>query len=110
MKKFGDNATTMYVGTLTADEIVYAGADTNYIENYTYLLNEYQKSESLEWWTISPGIFRGDQEIAFSMTSIGNLEYFYSNNYHSLRPAIILKSNITITDGVGTIDDPYIVG
>ena len=39
MDTFGDS-TTMYIGTLTADEIVYAGAgaDSDGTENYTYYL------------------------------------------------------------------------
>ena len=102
MDKFGDNTTEMYVGALTADEIVYAGLDTNWTENYTYyLMNDYQRGKSLYWWALSPYSFGGDYggDSAFYVGSDGSLRVDYVGyGGPSFRPAVSLASSAEITD------------
>jgi len=110
LTKFKDN-TNMYVATLTADEMSFAGASgsTNY--NY-YLMNSYAKDNYLYWWSLSPYIFFGEfgDGYAFSLSDNGGLyDNYVVNDYYS-RPAVSLKSGSVITGGEGTLEKPYIIG
>ena len=110
MNKFADN-TDMYVGTLTADEIVYAGGLTNVTNDLDYyLINDYQKTNSLSFWPLSPIYFDGDSDRAFCVYSAG----FFGNNDVSddvsFRPAVSLKSSVQITGGNGTKANAYTIG
>ena len=114
MSKFADN-TDMYVGTLIADEIGYAGATTEANKFTHYLVNNYTKSNALNWWVLSPyAYYPGDGgfDLAFRIYSDGEL----SNDYldfvdasYSFRPSVNLKSGINITKGNGTKTSPYVV-
>ena len=108
MDKFGDK-TTMYVGALTADEIVYAGADANWNSNYAYyLLNDYQRGKSLWWWALSPYDFYGTYDRAFFVSYNGYLDYNYVFGASALRPSVSLKSSTLINaGGEGTLAKPY---
>ena len=106
------DGTDMYVGTLTADEISFAGltGSTNYTH---YLMNNYTKSNSLWWWALSPSYWcdEGNYDYAFVVNYDG---YLYNNyvygDYVSARPAVSLKSSAQITGGDGTISNPYTIG
>ena len=108
LTKYKDG-TSMYVGTLTADEISFAGATLSI--NYThYLVNNYSKRK-LSWWSLSPNYFyfgRGD--IAFRAAFVGALDDNYMSEVNSARPAVSLASNAQITGGNGTLENPYIIG
>ena len=110
LNKFKDN-TDMYVGTLTADEMSFAGAADS--TNYThYLMNSYAKSNNLSWWGLSPEHSINENWLrlfVFLLYSKGSLQANYVNvNYYS-RPAISLKSNTQISSGTGTKENPYII-
>ena len=108
MDKFADK-TKMYVGALTADEIVYAGADANWNENYAYyLLNDYQRGKYLYWWALSPYGFDSDYGGAFRVAYSGSLDFNYVNSAYALRPSVSLKSSTLINaGGEGTLAKPY---
>ena len=62
----------MYVGTLTADEMSFAGATGS--TNYThYLMNSYAKSNYLSWWGLSPGSYDAEygRDSTFAVISDG---------------------------------------
>ena len=114
LTKFRDN-TDMYVATLTADEIVFAGATTSTNYNY-YLMNNYSKygSKELYFWSLSPEVFSGGDgyDRAFYLYGSGDLSgsnVHYDYGIYS-RPAVSLKSGSVITEGVGTLESPYIIG
>lgn len=111
MYKWQDNITDMYVGTLTADEVVFSGSGINDTNTY-YLLNNYQIENELYWWTFSPEYFHRDFEGVLVVSYYGHLDLDESDirDEKSFRPAVTLKSGITITDGNGTLDEPYIIG
>ena len=102
----------MYVGTLTADEMSFAGATGS--TNYThYLMNSYTKNNYLSWWGLSP---------YYNHAEFGNDYVFLLNIYsgslnsnmvdypdYRSRPAVSLKSNTQISSGNGTIENPYII-
>ena len=110
LSKFSDN-TEMYVSALTADEIVYAGADTDYNSNYAYyLLNDYQRGKSLYWWALSPYFFLGNYGgYAFYVYNDGYLDYDIVSSVFSFRPAVSLASSAVITGGDGLKTNPYVV-
>ena len=107
MSKFADG-TDMYVGTLTADEIVYAGGKLD-TKNLNYYLMSAQNSR---YRTLSPSWFDGTSDLTFSIYEYGKIDYsrpVNDNNYLGLRPAITLLSKTRITDGIGTKVQPYII-
>ena len=103
--------TDMYVGTLTADEMSFAGAtdSTNY--NY-YLMNTYAKDNYLGWWSLSPDYFYDQMgySYAFILYDDGSLYEEGVDSNLVVRPAVSLKSGSVITEGVGTLEKPYIIG
>ncbi len=110
MSKFADNI-DMYVGTLTADEIVYAGGKVSTSNSNFYLINDYQKSNSLSFWSLSPYYFFSSHDYAFYVDFNGNLnDINVGYGYNSFRPAVFLKSNVQITGGDGTKANAYTIG
>ena len=110
LNKYRDN-TDMYVGTLTVDEMSFAGATSSV--NYThYLINSYSIDNRLRWWGLSPNYFNTDykSDRAFLFYSNGS---FSSNNVNSYdyiyysRPVISLLHSIKIISGDGTQANPY---
>lgn len=100
---------TNKVGMLTFDEIVYAGGGN--ISNSNYYLNN--NATLSYWWALSPYVFDADN--ASVVSTIVRPDGAVGGNYvnhtgFNLRPVISLKSGVTITEGVGTIDNPYIIG
>ena len=108
MSKFADN-TEMYVGTMTADEIMYAGGTVRTSNQDYYLINDYQKSNSLSFWSLSPHIFDGGSDFASFVDRYGHVSsdiVFYSISF---RPAVFLKSSVQITGGNGTKANAYTI-
>ena len=110
MNKFADN-TDMYVGTITADEIVYAGGKAKYSNPDYYLINDYQKTNSLWFWSLSPYHFNNNHDSAINVDHSGVVDFVNVENNtdcaFSFRPAVSLKSSTQITGGDGTISNPY---
>ena len=109
MDKFADK-TEMYVGALTADEIVYAGGNADTANGAYYLLNDYQRGKTLSWWALSPSIFDSYYDDAFYVYDDGylNIDFVYVDL--ALRPSVSLKSSTLINaGGEGTLAKPYVV-
>ena len=104
--------TPMYVGTITADEAVYAGAKYTLKNESFYLLNDYQLNNGYRFLTLSPYSIGTDALggnafrpfIIYSRGSLGNLSVVDNNSF---RPSVVLKSDISITNGDGTKNNPY---
>ena len=102
----------MYVGALTADELAFAGTKYGTSNFDNYLMND--NSLFKEWkWTLSPSFFNIEDEKnrmssnmlrLFINAGIGN-GVVESNG--SIKPSINIKSNIEISDGDGTKENPY---
>ena len=110
MTKFADN-TDMYVGTLTADEIVYAGGKVGTKNPDYYLINYYQKSNSLNFWSLSPYEFFGndDRDLAFVVDDFGGVYDGGVDINYAFRPAVTLLSSVQITGGNGTKANAYTI-
>lgn len=111
MSEFADS-TDMYVGALTADEIVYAGGKVYTNNLYYYLINDYQKSNNLYFWSLSSGQFIKYYADALGVgINEGVVNASIHNVYNfSFRPVITLSSGAGITGGDGTKTNAYVVG
>ena len=100
------------VGMLTFDEIVYAGGGDSSNSNY-YLNNN---AKAYWWWMLSPDFFdyvEGNVATSqiFYLEGDGSiLDYNVFHNAASLRASVSIKSDVIVSDGVGTISDPYVIG
>ena len=107
---------------LTYDETIYAG-NGGQNNSMSYL---YNNAQGYLWWTITPGIFHYDAVYAYTVSATwennnyidsgGFLESYpfmlisvNSKDNYTLRPAVTLKSGITIASGNGTVSKPYII-
>ncbi len=114
LSKYRDN-TSMYVGTITADEEVFAGITYN-IANYdNYLFND-KSIFQLWYWTLSPFYFDVYAHLnnnwyvrAAYIDIYGDLYNNAVNSSFGVRPSVNLKSNIKITGGTGIQSNPYVI-
>lgn len=111
---YGNGALNGYkIGLLTADEIVFAGTineDTS--NNNSYYLNK-NASDAYFYWTLTPVNFDGTGSGIFRVRDqkgdIGHDYVHDSSNDNSVRPAIALKYNTSISGGNGTQASPFVV-
>ena len=110
INEYRDN-NSMYVGALTSDELVFAGA--NSVEHNYYLINNYTQNNTTRWWTLSPDTYSisSGWDNVFIIGPSGKLAQYQVNSSTDVysRPVITLKSDVNITTGNGSIDNPYIV-
>ena len=103
----GNGNLTYKIGLLTADEIVFSGSLTGYYNHSTYLQ---ENTGGIWWWSLSPYYFDGDDDNAYVLAvGSGRLNVVGVFSNYSLRPAISLVSDITISGGSGTSEDPYVI-
>ena len=101
------------IATLSAAEVVYAGGwDNTY--NLGYYLNNpltIKNNVNTWWWTMTPGMWYlyGIVEV-FSVSFNGRVNSAYVDSGYSVRPVLNLKSDVLISGGYGTEDEPYIIG
>ena len=118
LTKYSDN-TNMYVATLTADELAYAGAHAGCRGEYSYsvvnnvFIYKGKNYISYEGWLLSPANWSPSIPGPFIFyTSSGQgwgtypaeSQYYRDGNFV---PSIQLKANTLISKGTGTISDPY---
>ncbi len=89
------------VGLITGDEVAYAGGQIALNEHY-YLCN----GES--YWTMTPDGYDAAAVLAVDIKGYIN-DYSGANIGYGIRPVINLIANISISNGNGTINNPYIV-
>ena len=103
--EIGNKVLTYPIGLITSDELQIAGATKSKINRQFFL--EYET-----YWTMSPSLYLP----TYNCTT--NLHYIsdgYIHNSHSvnskyyLRPVISLKSDIEISGGIGTVNEPFVI-
>ena len=96
------------IGLLMADEIAFAGYANSSYNSVNYLQ---ENATGASWWSLSPNSF--NYGYAYGWCGGGSLgvlsPHGVSEDYYGVRPAISLVSNIEISGGTGTSEDPYIV-
>lgn len=89
---------------MTFDEVVYAGGGNT--SNY-YLNNN---ATTKHWWVVSPNYYNSSSGVrSFLIRDDGGVDYFIVRNNYALRPSITLLSTTQITEGNGSISNPYTV-
>ena len=110
----GNGALYYKIGLLAIDEVLYAGSLDWYgyqALNYTDVsINSYlrENATSSWYWTISPDYYSSGAVI-LNVDVGGNLNHAWDIVNGALRPAISLKSDVTISSGNGTSSDPFLV-
>ncbi len=100
----GNKALDYPIGLITADEVAYAGASYSENNNNLYLASLAQ----IFSWTMTPFSCVGGAASYF-WTSNGDLNSDTADNSDEINPMINLKSNVEITKGDGTANNPYII-
>ncbi len=100
----GNKALKYPIGLITYDEMVYAGL--NYVEinrlSWIYSTNTF--------WSISPSLFFNSDKQALVFTQDnGKINGWGTSLSLGLRPVINLKSDVKITGGIGTSNDPFVI-
>lgn len=106
VSKFGNKALTYPVALITADELVYSGVDLNHLNKKSWSYS------STHYWTMTPSDYFAQQtssHIIFFST-VGYLNpWNYAELILDVRPVINLKSDVKISGGIGTSNDPFII-
>ena len=109
INKYNDN-TDMLVGTLTADEMMFAGGARFDFNRSYYLYNSYQHDNELEAWSLSPhDFYNGVADSVYTLDNDGYVGFQTINNDEAFRPAVLLKNDIEIASGDGTKNNPYTI-
>ena len=101
----GNGALTNPIGLMTADEAAMAGMVNGYLNTLSYVYT------GTWYWTMSPYSFRpsGSASIVWSVGGTGYFSGDWVPGGYGVRPVINLKSDVEISGGIGTINDPFIV-
>ena len=101
----GNGALTNPVGLMTADEAAMAGMVNGYLNTLSYVYT------GTWYWTMSPYNFypSNSTSVVWSVNGTGNFGSNWVTNGYGVRPLINLKSDVEISGGIGTINDPFIV-
>ena len=101
----GNKALTYPIGLITVDELMLGGLSGDNLNrlSYTYSLSSY--------WTMSPRLFNVTYATAdeFLAYSVGYASSNWVTFSFGVRAVINLKSDVQISKGIGTKNDPYIV-
>lgn len=107
-----------YVGGLTVDEVVYAGAkaqdSATYPNSNYYLINYFQINNTSQywWWTLTPSYYDGKGTTrAYKVSHTGVVDgYSINSGKGATRPAVVLKEGVLCSSGDGTKTNPYVIG
>ena len=69
--------------------------------------NSWIYNSSLYQWTLSPYAFSSNANLVLSVGSNGGTVVNMACTTYSIFPVVFLKSNVNVTDGDGTQDNPY---
>ena len=102
----GNKALTYPVGLITFDELIFAGMRNEYTNKLSWIYS------SVNFWTMSPSTFNTSYAMAriFYQISTGRIHiHGWPTSLLSVRPVINLKSDVKISGGIGTVNEPYII-
>lgn len=102
-----ENNISDYIGTITADEVAYAGSKT-YTSGETYKGNYLYDNAQSGYWSLSRSNFLSEgYDYAFRVDSDYYLRDSYITSKYGVRPAVTLATGVQIASGDGTIGNPY---
>ena len=102
----GNKELTYPIGLITVDELALSGYANNYLNKSAYTYS------SSTYWTMSPSAFNVSHAAAreIVLSSGGYVGDNYVTSSHGVRAVINLKSDTQISGGIGTSNDPFVVG
>ena len=102
----GNQALTYPIGLITVDELMLGGLADGYLNRLSYTYS------SSSYWTMSPSYFIATSTTAreFSAYSTGYAYNGWVAGTFGVRAVINLKADTPITGGIGTANDPFVVG
>lgn len=101
----GNQALTYPIGLITIDELMLAGYRNGYVNKLAYPYSGYT------YWTMSPGIFNSGigTAVEFHLSSDGVASHGWVTNTNGVRPVINLRSDVRISGGIGTQNNPFVI-
>ena len=101
----GNKALTYPIGMITYDELILGGMSAGNTNSYSWVNN------SLDYYSMTPVIYNSSVNSAtvFGMKSTGELNAWRVGDNIGVRPVINLKSDVEISGGIGTMNDPYVI-
>ncbi len=102
----GNKALKYPIGLITYDELWSSGEKTGVVNNKGYLYNKFS------YYTMTPSVYypSGNAVAIYSYNGeINSISTNYPYSVFGVRPVINLKSDVKITGGIGTANDPYVV-
>lgn len=101
----GNKSLAYPIGLITYDELMYSGLNASILNtlSWTYSENFY--------WTMSPSLFSSYYKTAYNICYKGGRisDWCWVNWDMMFKPVISLKSDVEISGGIGTINDPFVV-
>ena len=102
-----DATTTANIGLMYVSDYLYASsyfADTSTTTASSYYYGNKNWLYKGNEWTITP--YATSDSLVF-LSSRDSVNYGYADASYGVRPSFYLKSNVNVTGGSGTFDDPY---
>ena len=102
--KIGNKSLNYPIGLITSDEIIFSGINGLGKNKYAWSYS------SEDYWTMSPAYSSGaGRQLLWSSNLSGIVVHSWSTYELATRPVINLKTDVKISGGIGTINDPYVI-
>ena len=102
--KIGNKFLNYPIGLITSDEIIFSGINGLGKNKYAWSYS------SEDYWTMSPAYSSGaGRQLLWSSNLSGIVVHSWSTYELATRPVINLKTDVKISGGIGTINDPYVM-
>ena len=102
----GNKSLTYPIGLITYDELAFAGNDYLHLNKMSWTYSE------VTYHTMTPSYYYANDGKArtWNLRNVGNLYHWNTVDLNlGIRPVISLKSNVRITGGIGTTNDPFVI-
>ena len=99
----GNKVLTYPIGLITYDELIFAGLSKSKINGYAWVVGEY--------YSMTPSNYNTTQKTAtmFGVKKNGEINIWRLEDHIGAIPVMNLKSDVKITGGIGTSNDPYVI-
>ncbi|MBD9075378.1 hypothetical protein EGP91_05215 [bacterium] len=84
--------------------------DWNNSSNDDCKTNDWLYNSSLWQWVITPSTHSTNAVSVFAIFGEGHIGYTYARDQYAVRPSVYLLSTVKITQGEGTLENPYVLG
>ena len=101
----GNQALTNPIGLITGDELMLGGLSDGYLNRLSYTYS------SSHYWTMTPSYYEAAYSVArgIGVHTEGYAYFFWISSPYGIRPVINLASNVEISGGIGTQNDPFVI-